>query len=729
MKRPIWLRIVLFATVVAAAWASYCLQLNQLNSASLSRHTNNFDATTVDYCVTTTPAESKKVTFGNRTYSAKVAASSPFSSTGLLIGAIGNARAGECYRALVRLSPGFSGSRIFFVAKLLGKNIRLSQAGNTGVPWLRQRFLSSLRGISADCIGLVAGLSIGDTSRLSPALLADFKVLSLTHLTAVSGTNCAIVLGVVWFVIGRLKFGRVTVSRWPKFCVAGLALVGYVELVGFQASVLRAGTMAMAVLLGKTLGRNLKALNALVFTCGLLVVIDPWLIFDYSFLLSVLACVGILVVAPAMAKLLRLRAPRLPHWLTLGVAVSLSAQLLCFPVLLMLQGGFSTYSILANLIAEPLVTPITLLGLAAVFASAIVPPIASMLSFIASLFALPITWIASTVSRWPAATGFWPSGPQGVASALLMAALVVALAVARNRALRLFSAAGLVLIIVAMATLGTKSAIQAIAWAKPGWVMVSCNVGQGDATVIRSKNQVALIDVGRDPIMIDSCLKQLHISHINLLELTHFDLDHVAGLAGALQGRSIDQAMLTPFVDTRPGANDARAALEQKGVPIQLAETGLTGRLGEFQWQVLSPHRGAFEAVDSNDGSITMLWRSTNLDIITLADLGQKGQMRLFAESNTWFDAQLANVPLIMKVSHHGSADQFADLIKALHPVLALISVGKGNSYGHPTPRTLNLLASIGSNIERTDQHGSISVAPQPGGFGLGFQGEQGKTG
>ena len=442
-----------------------------------------------------------------------------------------------------------------------------------------------------------------------------------------------------------------------------------------------------------------------------------------------LACLGILVVAPKFAKFLQRRFEKLPKWLTLGIAVSLAAQLLCFPVLLLLQSGFSSYSILANLVAEPMVLPVTILGLCAVVSAAIWPPLATLLSFVASLVALPITGLAHSMSQWPLATGYWPSGAQGLLLAMALAGFVVALATTKNSTAKKLLAGAIALLIGVVASLGAVTTFRSVTWAKDAWFMVSCNVGQGDATVIRSQNKVALIDVGRDPVMIDACLRQLKITHLSLLELTHFDLDHVAGLSGALQGRRVDLAMLTPFVDARPGANDARATLDHQGIPVRIAETGLRGELGDFAWQVLSPHRGGFEATDSNDGSITMLWRSAKVDIITLADLGEKGQMRLEAEAPSWFDAQLASVPLIMKVSHHGSADQSPNLIAKLHPVLALISVGKNNSYGHPTARTLSLLASTGAAIERTDQHGSISVALEPRGFGLGFQGEQGKTG
>jgi competence protein ComEC len=79
--------------------------------------------------------------------------------------------------------------------------------------------------------------------------------------------------------------------------------------------------------------------------------------------------------------------------------------------------------------------------------------------------------------------------------------------------------------------------------------------------------------------------------------------------------------------------------------------------------------------------------------------------------------AKVANTetPLILKVAHHGSADQFVELIEALNPEVSIISAGKQNSYGHPTDRTLKALESTGSSIIRTDHLGSIALASADG--------------
>jgi competence protein ComEC len=193
--------------------------------------------------------------------------------------------------------------------------------------------------------------------------------------------------------------------------------------------------------------------------------------------------------------------------------------------------------------------------------------------------------------------------------------------------------------------------------------------------------------------------------------LTHFDLDHVGGVDGVLEHASIGAAMVTSFVDDRPGANYCRDELARFGIDPMAGGVGVFGTLGDFNWRVISPHLGAAEAEDSNDGSVTMIFDSPNVDIITLADLGEKGQMRLARELATWLPADYFAKPRIMKVSHHGSADQYPEFIEALKPQVALISVGLHNSYGHPTRRTLSVLRRTGAAIERTDQMGSVAIS------------------
>lgn len=574
---------------------------------------------------------------------------------------------------------------------------------------MRESFLRAIQGVSADSRGLVAGLAIGDESLLSNPMRESMKVVSLTHLTAVSGANCAIVVGLAWLLLGRLE-----ISRFTRSLVSVLVLTGYVLLVGRQPSVLRASVMVGVVIISTTLGRKGSASAALALCVMVLLVADPWLVSDYGFQLSVLATLGILQLAPALSE--RFRA-RMPTWLALTLAVSIAAQLFCLPVLLQLQDGLSTYSVFANILAEPLVAPITVLGIVACIVSPITPWLAGLLTWTASLGAWLILQIASGLADAPMATLSWPSGWLGIGYAGLVLGAVLAWARSQKAGTRVIAA--LMIGVTVAAILGSCSSQQLRSWSWPpaGWSIVSCDVGQGDATVLRSNGAVAVIDVGREPRLIDSCLKSLGVKRVDLLVLTHFDLDHVGGLDGLLKGRYVDLALITSYQDERPAAAITYRSLSTKAQRVVQVGTGYSGRLGELTWTVLSPHQGAAEAEDSNDGSVSMLFLGPKYAFLGLADLGERAQRRLASESSGWLGEGFGSLPLVVKVAHHGSGDQYPELYEALRPEIALFSVGRNNEYGHPTERTLSLLARVGSRSYRTDKNGALAISAGPEGL------------
>lgn len=593
---------------------------------------------------------------------------------------------GDKLTGSLMIRPGFGFGE--FVAKGTGE---VSVAKPSAISDVRRAFLESLQGLSLESKALVAGLAIGDTSLLPEQLNEEFKTLSLTHLNAVSGANCAIVVGAVFWLLGFA-----TRKRWLRVALAIGALAAYVSLVGGGSSVVRAAIMAVIVLL--LIERGVWPVAALSVTAIAMLLFDPNYAKDYGFALSIFATAGILVIAPELSRRL---STRLPKPLALALAVTISAQLWCMPVLLDLQEGVPTYAVLANLLAEPVVAPITILGILAATIAYPMPWLAAIITWLASVPAQWIVAVAKNLSALPETTIAWHTGIFGMSVLVLGATIWLA----RSRRF------GVTLVVAVLAIELIWSAagiVRSTTWLADDWQVVNCDVGQGDALVVRSQGQVAVIDVGREPKPIDSCLRSLGISTINLLVVTHYDADHAGGLSGAITGRTVERALVTPFEDTRPLAEITMKMLSEI-TSVSEAGIGTNGTLGEFAWQVLSPSLTASEAKDSNDASLAMRWESNEMVIYTMADLGEPGQQRM-ADSFGGFLNHPANKPVVLKVSHHGSADQFHELIESMNPEIALISVGKENSYGHPTERTLETLRSVGSVILRTDRDGAIGV-------------------
>ena len=572
----------------------------------------------------------------------------------------------------------------------------------------RQAVRNSVAGVTHQAAALVLGITDGDTSMFSRSELTELKQLSLSHLTAVSGTNCSILLGAL-----TLLLGRTLLSRSMRFLAALAVLFLYLQLVGEQASVLRAAAMAIVVLLGAQIGSKFRGTHLLSSAVVGLLMIDPSLATDLGLVLSVAATAGLLWLAPNLNKsLVRL----LPEWLAMALSVALAAQLACLPVLVAIQPNFSLGGLPANLLAEPMVAPATLLGLAGALFAVLGGPATSLAHI--------LFWLASIFGQFIVAEAHWlsqstdsvslPTGSYGFffAFALLSTTYALSSDVRKLRPVGWVSAA-LVLVLISPSLFRM---LPASGYPVANWVMVSCDVGQGDATVLRSGSSIAVIDVGRDPKPIDSCLRRLSITKISLLVLTHFDMDHVGGLAGAIDGRKVAKTLLTQFVDERPGAKMVERILHAAKIPIRKVSLGYTGTLGtsegpgSLRYIVLTPHRGGEGSTSSNDGSVSMFWHSKAVNVFTMADLPASGQTRVLEESSMWWNPRYSTVPTILKVSHHGSADQDPNFISWVHAAIATVSVGAGNPYGHPTDKALSWLKMWALKTLRTDQLGSISI-------------------
>ncbi|MEO5920514.1 MAG: ComEC/Rec2 family competence protein [Pseudolysinimonas sp.] len=563
---------------------------------------------------------------------------------------------------------------------------------------IRASFSELASGLPGPGAGLLPGLAIGDTSAVTPQLDAAMKASSLSHLTAVSGANCAIMVGLAFAAAAAIGMPRLT-----RVGVAVVALAGFVILVTPEPSVIRAAAMAGVALLSLVLSRPGRGIPLLCIAVIGLLVGDPWLARSFGFALSVLATAGLLVLA---APLARAFSRWLPRWLALLVAVPLAAQLACQPVLLMLDPSLPVYGVVANLLAEPAAPAGTVLGLSACLLAPVAPPLAGFAVWLAWI---PATWIASVATfaaSLPGARSPWPTGPVGIVllSVLSVAALILLL---RAGPSRVRAIARSVLVIAFAGYLATLAGTRIVTeLSRPAdWQFALCDVGQGDATVIRSGGAVALVDTGPEPAALTACLDELGVDRIQLLVLTHYDLDHVGGV-DAVVGR-VDHALIGPASD----AGDAAIAdaLSAAGADVDQVATGEQGTLGELAWEVMWPPPRGVEP--GNPASIVLEVRPAGpcahgcLSGILLGDLGEESQQRLLGA------ARLGRVDVV-KVAHHGSADQSAALYEALHATVGLIGVGAGNDYGHPTDALLGILAAVGTAAERTDLDGLVLVAP-----------------
>ena len=566
---------------------------------------------------------------------------------------------------------------------------------------LRTGFTTLATNLPGDGALLLPGLAIGDTTAVTESLDEAMKASSLSHLTAVSGANCAIVIGLIMFAGSAIGL-----SRLVRVGCSLVVLAGFVVLVTPEPSVVRAAVMATLVLGAFAAGRPVQGVPVLGAAVLVLLVIDPWLARQYGFVLSVLATGGLLVLAGPLARKL---AGWMPLWLAAVIAVPVAAQLACQPVLILLDASIPTFGIVANLLAGPAAPLATVLGLVACLVAPLAPGVALMVAQIAWL---PAAWIAA-IARFFAAAPFarvpWIGGAVGAAALaiLTLLMLVVVLVTLRARWRRLLI--GIVaasLVVVVGVTAGTHLGSRLAR--PPDWQLAACDIGQGDAMIVRTSDQVVLVDTGPDAAALTACLQTLAIDHIDLLVLSHFDLDHVGGTAAVI-GR-VDRALVGPSAESAD--DELVQSLAEGGADVDLVSDGAAGVVGDLRWTVLWPPARLSDVEPGNDASVAMRFDPAGecpgrcLSSLFLGDLGERSQERMQS-----LNGPQRNVDVV-KVGHHGSADQSAELYSDASATVGLIGVGDDNGYGHPNAKLLGMLHASGTVGARTDRDGLVLVAP-----------------
>ncbi|HUP98979.1 MAG TPA: ComEC/Rec2 family competence protein [Aeromicrobium sp.] len=566
-------------------------------------------------------------------------------------------------------------------------DVRQYAAGDS--PWwwsaanrVRAGVRHGVRHASPDARALVPALVDGEDDALGERVTEEFRRAGLTHLLAVSGTNLTIVLTLALAVARTAGVGRRRLIG-----VGLLAVAGFVLLARPEPSVLRAAAMGSVGLVAIAVGGpgGLRALSSAVLA---LLFIDPWLARSPGFILSVCATAGILVgVSPLAARLARW----MPRWCALAISVPVSAQAACLPAIVALSGQVSIVAVAANIVAAPLVAPATVAGLGAGLVDLVHPGLAVLPGTIAGWCANGIVAVARVAADLAGAAVPW-RGPWW----LLLISVPVAY-------LTLWRIANRPTIVVGLAlglSVGMARPPQ-VGWPPDGWLMVSCDVGQGDATVVNAgPSSAILVDAGPDPLTVDGCLRRLGVHHLPLAVITHAHADHVVGWPGAVRGRDTGAVLHGP-----------------SGGPGRPVVAGERFRVGAISVDVLWPPVGASrpdadDGTAMNDSSVVLRVHSHGMWMLLAGDVEPEAQSAIVA----------SGVPLrsaVLKFPHHGSGAQSPEFLRAVGAGVATISVGADNDYGHPAPSALQMLRQVHTEWHRTDLEGDIAITLRGGRLGV----------
>ncbi|WP_232285241.1 ComEC/Rec2 family competence protein [Saccharomonospora xinjiangensis] len=594
-------------------------------------------------------------------------------------------------------------------------------------PWW-QRGGESLRVAFRDVSGvldqesasLLPGLVVGDTTGLPGRVEQEFLDAGMSHLTAVSGSNVAIVCGAVLLLARAFRFG----PRGSAALAAG-ALAGFVVLVGYEPSVLRAGVMGAVGLLALVLGRRGSALPALAAAVCVLCLHDPEMGVSMGFVLSVVATAALVLVAPPWSRTLARRG--LPRGVADAIAVPAVAFLATAPVIAGMVGEVSLVSVVANLLAAPVVAPVTVLGAVGAILAPIWPGAAELVVRLAGPGVEWLILVARRAAAVPGAVLPWPQGWWGGALAVVVVAvLVCGFRFRRSRSL-------FVLLAAVALVLALPVRVLTPGWPPDDWVLVACDVGQGDGLVLATgePGRAVIVDTGPDPLSLDRCLDRLDVERVPLVVLTHLHADHVGGLAAVFDGRAVGAVAVGPGRAPGWAWRDVLESSSTRGVPVvELAEgdrlvwaelwlevlapagpvdppSGDTGDTGDRGGTGGTDDTGGTDGTTVNNSSVVLRATTPAGRVLLTGDVELTAQAELLAATDLRAE--------ILKVPHHGSRYTLPAFLTAVSPRVAVTSVGADNTYGHPSPVTLRMLTGAGALVTRTDTGGDAAVVMDGG--------------
>lgn len=553
---------------------------------------------------------------------------------------------------------------------------------------------------------ILGGIIFGDDAIAPPGeIKASFAHSGLLHILAASGMNVALIYGIWFFILRKL--------RAPfNFTVASgiFVVVFYSLMTGLGPSVVRAAIMLIFVLVGKLIDRDAHSISLLSFVALLMLTYNPAYINDVGFQLSFMVTFGLLITAPVVFEKFEaeeeesehLNHPlltKLPTWLLSAIFIPVIAQVWVAPIQMYYFNSFSLYSVFANIVSLPLVTVISFGGfISAVLA--LIKPLASSVCFLFDLVLNPV------LSALVAMSNYFASLPHSLIQVpqpniwqiflyyTLMLLITLILKIGKNKKV-IIAAVTVFIVLIASCLRLPDNKLETIFF----------DVGNADAFLIKTpQDKYFLIDSGKTgynggntlaKLIILEYLKDKGIKNIEGLIITHFDSDHAGGAVDLINHLNIKNIYVNSLDDK---SNLAKKIYQTGKGKIKLAQNNQIIYM-EGNLRI----KNFLTGLDSdNENSIITLVSDKDFDELFMGDAGVEAAEKI--------QKYLPKHVEVLKVGHHGAKNVVnKEFLDKINPDVAVISTGI-NNYGHPNGVTLDVLQSHKVKVLRTDRQNAIKI-------------------
>ena len=544
---------------------------------------------------------------------------------------------------------------------------------------------------------IVEAIVIGDRAGLDDDVQRRLQEAGTYHVIAISGGNIAILAGAMLAV-----FRFAGLLGPTAMLSAGVALVGYGYLVGGGASVDRATLMAVVYFAGRAVDQRSPPPNTVAVVAALLVATDPLSVIDPAFVLTFGATLAIVIVIPEVQK----RRMRLKPLVAMFVA-SVAAETMLFPVSALVFSRVTFAGLALNFLAIPLMALTQIAGMLVVPMAIASARAAALVGFVAHLGAAGLVQSADLVQHAPALAYRVATPAPGVVAVYYLALAMVWAGWRRRVSVTLAVVAAIWILAEPWALAAARG---------DGQLHVTfVDVGQGDSGLVRFPHGSTLLadagglstsssfDIGDR--VVAPVLRSAGVRRLDYLALTHGDPDHIGGAASVIREfrpREVWEGIPVPRFEPLTALR-----LETQSLGARWANVYADDHLTIDGVEVTIRHPGVADWERQrvrNDDSLVIELRWRDVSLLLTGDIGR-------AVERTLATAIPPASLRVIKVPHHGSFTSSApEFVRFIRPAIAVVSVGRGNHFGHPVPEVLQRYRDAGAEIFRTDQDGAVTV-------------------
>lgn len=591
--------------------------------------------------------------------------------------------------------------------KILPKNLDFKARFLQGINNYREHILQiHSKYLPSPNLEILGGIVFGDDA-VSPdkEIKQSFVNSGLLHILAASGMNVAFIYTFFYYLLGVFRLGYKL-----KVSLGIVTILLYLLMTGMGASIVRAATMLIFVLIGKLIDRDAHSISLLSFVALLMLLFNPLSLNDVGFQLSFIVTFGLLFTSPLIPKY----GNKVLDFIAGSVAIPIIAQLWVIPVQIFYFNNISVYSVFANIMSVPILMVMSFGG----FISSLISIISPIADFVCKIFDFvlnPLTTLLVNVSD------FWGHLPNSTVQTthpsvfqillyygMLMISITLFKKEYRDRFIKPLCTGFFSLLLVLGLTL--------IPIKNSDLVITAFDVGNADCFMIKTPdNQYIMIDTGKSgykggksqaEFIILKYFKDKGIKNFNSIIVTHFDNDHCGGAVDLINALNVKKIYVNDLEHNSDAASKIYSTARKNNVEIIKS---VDGEIVYEKENVLIKNFTSKVSDNDNDNSIITLLRYNDFSMLFTGDAGCDGIKSVIPE--------LPQNITVLKVPHHGAMNSLdKDVMSYLNPRYAIISVGE-NKFGHPSRITLSLLEN--TRILRTDIDNSIRINVRPKEFNI----------